>query len=110
MDALFDRILRIDIVTGGQSVISTGGLLQDPNGIAFDNADSLLISDHDTMSLLLIDPQTGSQSVYWSGGIGDLKGIRVLPIPDPSTSLLLLAGLVGWGAVRRGIVGKAKPT
>ncbi len=65
---------RVDPVTGVRTVVSAGGLLVNPSGLAIDRDGSLLDKNLVDASLTIpgnvvrIDPATGAQSVAYSGG------------------------------------------
>ena len=60
-DQLADAIIRVNPANGFQTVISSGGLIQNPFGIQIDQNGQIIISD--TLGgLYRIDPATGTQS------------------------------------------------
>ena len=63
----YNSIIRIDPITGAQSVAFSGGLLQGASDLVFDSAGSLLVVDYKT-GIIRINPVTGAQSIVSSGG------------------------------------------
>lgn len=62
------RIVRVDPATGAEEVISSGGYLDDPKGIALAPSGDLIVVDLDNHVLLRVDPFTGAQQVVTGGG------------------------------------------
>ncbi len=71
------KIVQIDPRTGAQRVVSSGGLLSDPSGVAVDKDGSLVVADNNGGQsqcidgcgrLIRINPSTGAQSVISDGG------------------------------------------
>ena len=60
-------LLRVDPVTGRQSVVSSGGLFFDPAGIAVGPGGSLYVLDNfdgiDSGAVIKVDPRTGAQTL-----------------------------------------------
>lgn len=61
-------VLRVDAATGAVAVVSQGGLLLDPYGIAREADGSLLVADSGL--ILRIDPDTGAQQILADGPVG----------------------------------------
>jgi streptogramin lyase len=71
-------VLRIDSATGEKTVVSSGGCLIRPFGLAMDAWGNLFVSDTGSSSIVRIDPATGRQTVIASGGdLGSPYGIAV---------------------------------
>ena len=66
-------VLRVDPATGQTDVVTSGGLLTAPEGLAIMPDGDLLVANqdnyHDVGSLVTIDPSTGAQRVFASGGL-----------------------------------------
>jgi streptogramin lyase len=60
-------IIGVNPANGTQRVVSSGGMLGVPFGIATERNGSVLVAN--AQSLIRIDPQTGAQSVASSGGL-----------------------------------------
>jgi len=127
------RVLKIDPVTGAQTIVSADGYLVAPVGIAVEAGRQLVVSDSLAVAVIRIDPATGAQTVVSSGGnleqvtsiavesdgnlvvtgfasaghIGDASGwvIRVDPVSGAQT---LVSGL--WGRQTRSIAVEAGGT
>lgn len=64
-----DKIVRLDPVSGDTTVITTGGLLQDPVGIAVRKSDRMIfVANLYGDSVVKIDPTTGEQTLVSEGG------------------------------------------
>lgn len=70
------KIIRVDPVTGAQTVVSEGGLLQIPSGITVDAAGQILVTDsygcgspEAVCAVIRIDPTTGTQAVVSQFGL-----------------------------------------
>ncbi len=66
------KVVLIDPVTGAQTILSSGGLLASPTGIAVDCDGSILVGDidfnsNDESRLIRIDPETGQQTIVSTG-------------------------------------------
>jgi MYXO-CTERM domain-containing protein len=72
------RVIRVDPQTGAQTLISEGGLLEEPVAIAVEPAGTLLVSDSAAGAILRIDPGTGGQTVV-SGSFGGLLALALEP-------------------------------
>lgn len=71
------RIVRLDPVTGYQTVISSGGLLVNIQGIACGPDGMLYVASYSTHSIVRVDPVTGAQglvsqgdNLVWPLGVG----------------------------------------
>jgi streptogramin lyase len=73
-------VSAIDSGTGARSVITTGGLLAVPTGIAIEADGSLVVSDAGAAAVVRIDPDTGGQTtVSSSADLNAPSGIAVQP-------------------------------
>jgi streptogramin lyase len=63
------EILRVDPVTGNQSVVSQGGLLDSVWDIAVAPNGDIIVLERYTRMVLRVDPVSGAQSVISSGGL-----------------------------------------
>jgi uncharacterized repeat protein (TIGR01451 family) len=75
-------IIRIDPTTGSQTMISSGGLLVTPFGVALENTGTIVVADANAFGgsggVIRIDPTTGAQTAVSSGGVFiDPRGIVV---------------------------------
>jgi DNA-binding beta-propeller fold protein YncE len=69
---ILPRILKFDLTTNTQTVLSSGGSLVEPHGIAIDpSSGDLYVADEngDNGRILRVDPITGSQTVVTTGGL-----------------------------------------
>jgi hypothetical protein len=106
------EIVSVNILTGQQSVIVNGGLLQVPSALADDpNGDILVANEvhfytlpgtpgglYTTASIAAVDPGTGKQTLLSSGGLLYDPG-AILYVPEPSS--LGLIALVTLSSLRR---------
>src|SRR5215218_7580612 len=59
------RLIRVDPATGQQTLITSGGLLADPNKVVRDSAGNLLVADFNSGgsgAIIKVDPVTGVQT------------------------------------------------
>ena len=61
-------IFRVNPVTGIQTMISSGGGLVNPHGIAIESSGSILVAERSSQTILRINPVTGSQTTVSTGG------------------------------------------
>lgn len=65
-------VVEVDTATGSQRVVSSGGSLVAPSGIAVDGSGRVFVSDYGAIggggAIFEIDPTTGDQTVLTSGG------------------------------------------
>ena len=64
-DQANDSIVRIDPVTGAQTVIAQGDQLNSPSGITMDLSGYILVADNANSRLVRIDPTDGSQQMIY---------------------------------------------
>ena len=70
-----DQIIKVDPATGAQTVITTGGLLGSPVGVAIDGSGQILVVNqrgagpNADVWIVGIDPTTGGQTALASGGL-----------------------------------------
>jgi uncharacterized repeat protein (TIGR01451 family) len=70
-------VIRIDPATGAQTVVSSGGLFQDPSGLAIEADGNIVVSDRYS-GIIRVNPATGAQSVVHAGPpLVDLFGIAL---------------------------------
>ena len=72
-DVADGRVIRVDPATGNQTLVSEGGRLVDPAGIAVAPDGALYVLENvgagGTPEVLRVDPATGAQSVVTSGNL-----------------------------------------
>ena len=102
-------LIGIEASTGNQRIVSSGGLLGVPFGIAAEARGTLLVAN--AQVLLRIDPQTGSQKVLSAGGFfraplavavaASASSVRKMPPSSPTNITLLVVPLYcGWKTIR----------
>ncbi len=73
-------VIRVDPVTGAQTIVSSGGLLQSIHSVAVEANGDIVVADTGAAAVIRIDPVTGAQSIVSSGGtLGWPWGIAVVP-------------------------------
>jgi len=112
---LFERVDAINLATGDRTTLSgdgtgTGPTLIDPRGIGME-ADGQVVISHEAFpsedSLIRIDPATGDRTILSGFGIGSGPDLRspqslvIVPVPEPSSVILLSSGIVFIFMVRR---------
>lgn len=96
-------VIRVDPVTSVQEVVSSGGLLVDPRGVAIDSCGDIIVADPSAFGggggVIRVDPVTGAQSAISSGGLFvDPLAVTL----DAAGNLLVAdAGASGSGAIIR---------
>ena len=61
-------VIRVELKTGAETVVSQGGHFVSPSGIARSSDGHLLVVDHGADMVIHVDPATGHQHVLSSGG------------------------------------------
>jgi hypothetical protein len=107
-------VIRVDPVSGAETVVSEGGHFVSPSGIARSGDGHLLVVDHGSDKVIHVDPATGHQHLISSGGhlqapvdiaqepdgkilVVDMVGDKLIRI-DPKTgeqTVLAQGGLLG---------------
>lgn len=96
-------VIRVDPVNGSQTLVTSGGLMVYPAGIALSRDEHIFVSDPFASmgpAVLRIDPATGNQTVLSSGGnLAYPFGLAI----DADGNVLVadMEGAGGWGAVIR---------
>jgi hypothetical protein len=76
-------LVRVNPTTGAQTMISSGGLLNDPVGVAVDGAGRILVADFNSGgggALIRVDPLTGAQSLATAAPLsGQPRGVAIAP-------------------------------
>lgn len=105
-----ERILQVDTSTGDRALVSGSGVGGGPpfdfvSDIALAISGEILITDINENALFAVDAGTGDRSILSGMGVGsgpqfiDPTGIFVVPIPEPSSGVLLLIGLLAPAAL-----------
>ncbi len=72
-----DAIIRVDPVTGEQTIISQGGFFKDPENLVMDSDGNILVADGDAAggagAIIKVDPVTGDQTILSSNAISTLN-------------------------------------
>ena len=94
-------VLDVNTMTEAQTVISSGGLLQNPGAITEDGLGDILVFNAPYLgtqsfnylpaTIVRVDPVTGSQTLLYSyndGNLGNPQAILVIPEPSASAAIL----------------------
>jgi hypothetical protein len=88
-----NAVVAVDVASGSQHVVSSGGMLVAPSGIAVHDGGRLFVSDYEALggdgAIFEIDPSSGTQSVLTSGGFLASDGFTDLEML-PGGDLILL--------------------
>jgi len=90
-------IIKVDPVTGAQTVVSSGGMFVNPWGLAIEANGDIVVADETAFgaTLFRVDPVTGSQSIISSGGgFVDPYDVAIVQVPEPSTISLAICSLL----------------
>jgi hypothetical protein len=93
-DLATQSVIHVEPVTGAQSLVSSGGLLVNPFGVAVaSNGDIVVaLADPGAGSIIRVDPASGAQSVLSSGGdFNNLLGVAI----DTNGDILVTDGGAG---------------
>jgi sugar lactone lactonase YvrE len=72
------RLIKIDPATGTQALVSEGGLLRWPYGVAMESATTVVVADYGADAIIRVNLSTGAQTPLSSGGgFRDPIGITV---------------------------------
>src|SRR5262249_32636544 len=81
------KVVKVDPVTGSQTVIAQGGNIAHPYGIAVDSNGKLVVSDMSSFggqgSILRIDPSNGTQTVLWGPASSNPVVVATTPLACP---------------------------
>ncbi len=111
-DGLLSAIFRVDPISGDRTLASGGAIgsgpeLQSPVDVAVNPDGTIFATLLDVSALYAIDPITGNRALLSGDGVGlgpDFAApsfITVVPVPEPSTALLFITGMLFLVAVRR---------
>ena len=88
-------IIRIDPETGFQTVLSSGGSLVTPAGLAIESTGQIVVADAGAAAIIRVNPNDGSQTVVSSGGNlvlpGDLaiEGSGAIVVSDEDAAAII---------------------
>lgn len=102
-------VIRVDPLTGRQSLVSSGGEFFDPTGIAVAPDGQLYVVDNhardDDGAVIRVDPRTGAQTLVTEGDLLDLPfGIAIERDGDLVVANRMASGAVGSGCLPLGKV------
>lgn len=101
-------IFRVDPLTGARTIVASdtvgaGRDLEVPVGLGIDQNGNIIVLDFAPGIILSIDPTTGDRAIVSSSQQGTglsfagPSSIVVIPVPEPSTALLVVSGLAALG-------------
>jgi hypothetical protein len=98
-------VIRVDLSSGVQTVLTSGYPFQDPYNLDSDADGNLVVADANWFwegRIIRVDPVTGARTLISSGSLlVDPAGIAVYRIPEPGSLSLLAIGLASLGLRRR---------
>lgn len=62
-------VYKVDPSTGAQTTVTSGGLLQHPEGIAVEADGNILVADRAAKAVFRVEPSSGTQTTVTSGGL-----------------------------------------
>ena len=107
-------VIRVDPLTGRQSLVSSGGEFFDPTGIAVAPDGQLYVVDNHARdndgAVIRVDPRTGAQTLVTEGDLLDLPfGIAIERDGDLVVANRMTSGAVGSGCLPLGKVVRVDP-
>ncbi len=107
-----DAIFRVNSTTGDRTFASGGGIgsgpeLQRPGGVAVNANGTIFATDQGANALYSINPITGDRALLSGAAVGlgpDFNTavfITIVPVPEPSTALLFITGMLFVVMLRR---------
>jgi Tol biopolymer transport system component/streptogramin lyase len=70
-------IILVNPATGAQTILSAGGLFQEPVSLDIERSGTIVVADRSLRAIVRVDPATGSQTILSSGGFIDPFGIAL---------------------------------
>jgi len=110
-------LYTVDVATGTASLIGSTGLFSNATGLAFDETSGTLYmtarpEGEEASNLYQLNTATGAATLIGSTGVAELDGLAwtgdATAVPEPSTLVLLGAGLIGVGMNIRRRIGASK--
>lgn len=91
------HLLKIDPVTGVQTVIASGGGLVNPQGFVVENSGTILVVERSSQSILRVDLSTGQQTTISTGG----SFVNILNVAVEASGQLLVSDAGGTASIYR---------